>query len=267
MRCIDHAWLLAGLLALPMSSPQADEVPVCSGGNAMLSLVDRPSEALSACIVPAKSLLIESGYTYQQSIPNGFSHNLPQMEWRFGLGNHTEVDILPPTYTWQSAPRQVGYGVAALGAKHLAYYDQHQLVTLQAAVTPASGGRNFGSRKPGFMVNGIYNYSFDSGLGIAAQVGLASLATQPVDGNQSYLSINPLILAGWSLQDKINFYVEAYAQSRTAPNQGWGVNADTGLVFLAAKNLTVDVVYNQRLGGALNSLERSIGGGFVIGFL
>lgn len=258
--------LFCWLLILPMYSLKAGEVPLCSGDNRMLSLVDRPSEALSACIVPAQSLLIESGYTYQQSTPNGFSHNVPQMEWRLGLGRHTEIDFLPPTYSWQSAPRQVGYGLMTLGAKHLAYYDDHQLATLQAAVSPPSGGQNFGSRKNAYMVNGIYNYSFDSGLCIAAQMGFASFVTQPVDGNQRYLSMNPLLLAGWPLQEKINVYFEVYAQSRTAPNQGWGVNADTGLVFLAAKNLTLDVVYNQRLYGALNGLERSFGGGLVLGF-
>ncbi|QRN03054.1 hypothetical protein GH742_03785 [Legionella sp. MW5194] len=266
MNGVYQALLFRCLLAFVIFPLQASEVPLCSGENRLLSLVDRPSEALSACIVPARSLLIESGYTYQQTTPNGFSQNLPQMEWRFGLGRHTEIDMLPPTYNWQSTPRQVGYSGVTVGAKRIAYHDDHQLVTLQAAISPPSGGKNFGSRKNGCMVNGIYNYSFDSGFGIAAQVGFASFVTQPVDGNQRYFSMNPLILAGWPLQDKINLYVEAYAQSRTAPNQGWGVNADTGLVFLVAKNLTVDVVYNQRLYGALNSLERSIGGGLVIGF-
>lgn len=233
----------------------------CEG---ILALVDRPSVAFSACTAPSKTVLIENGYNYQQLDQSGFAHVLPQTELRLGLIANTELDIFPAVYSWQSAPRQLGWGSTSIGLKHIAYFDAHQLITLQGSIAPPSGGVNYGSRKTGFLVNGIYNYNFDSGLGISALMGVQSVIQPPNAGSEQYYSVNPILIVGWPWLDELNSYIEFYGQSKTAPTEGWGVNADAGLIFMVSSNLTIDLVYGHRISGLLNNMGQYVGGGFVV---
>ena len=245
----------------------ADDIPGCTGPNEnLIALIDRPSVAFSPCTTPNKTVIVESGYDYYQYIPTGFAHYLPQMEIRIGLPKNTEFSIFPPSYLRQFNESAAGFGVSGVGLKHLAYYDEHHLFTIQGYIIPPSGGRNFGTRSTNFLLNGIYNYNFDSGIGISTTFGLVSQSEPPVNGNATYYSVDPIALISFPVTKKLNTYLEFYSQSATAYNEGWGVSYDIGVVLLAAQNVTLDMVYGHSLSGSLNGIRRYFGGGMVIHF-
>ena len=232
----------------------------------MLALVDRPSVAFNPCTIPAKTLFIESGYAYQKLSPKGYTHDMPQTELRLGLGHNVEVDIFPPNYTEQTTPSQSGLSYSSVGLKYIAYFDSHQLLTLQGYISPPSGNQYFGAINTGFLINGIYNYNFDSGISFSTLLGLASTSAPPYSPEKNYYSINPIIEFGVPLNDHITSYIELYSQSKTAINQGWGLSMDGGLMFLVSSNTTLDVSCGQRIVGALNNVDHYFGAGFAVGF-
>lgn len=239
--------------------------PLCAGGvNQLLTLVDRPSIAYSPCTVPKQLILIESGYNYAQVIPRNNAHIVPQTEIRIGIMNNSEIDIFPPQYIYQFPIKASGFTSSSIGLKHVAYYDEHQLITLQGYITPSSGSDYYGTRSTGFLINAIYNYGFDSGVSISTLAGLLSSADSPNQDNQRFYSFNPIVVLGWSLSDKLAPYIELYGQSKTASNEGWGLSMDTGFNYLVAKNLTVDMEYGQSISGGISGIKRYIGAGFVL---
>lgn len=254
--------LISSLLVIAVAHAEHTP-PTCSGDNALLAILDRPSVAFSACTVPNKASSIEAGYTYQNMVSNGHSYNVPQTELRIGLINNTELDIFPPNLNETSNPFQLGFGSTSIGLKHVAFFDLHQLATVQGYITAPSSNSAFGSKNLGFLINGIYNYSFASGLSISSSLGFASVPSPPsaVD-TQNFYTINPIITVGWSLTEQISPYIEFYSQSKTAIDQGWGVGLDVGLIVLVAHNVSVDVSGGQRVSGAIGGVDHYFGAGF-----
>lgn len=230
----------------------------------MLSIIDRPSVGYSPCSVPNKTLYIESGYAYQLLTPSGYAHNLPQTEMRFGIINNTEIEFFPPNYYELNSPSLSGYGATSLGLKHILFFDTHQIVTVQGYVTPPSGNQYFGTVNTGFLLNGIYGYNFDSGVGIAVTLGWAANAAPPIVPAKDFYTFNPIIDIGLPITEQLAAYIEVFSQSKTALNQGWGVSMDGGLILLAQNNITLDISAGQRISGALGSVDHYFGAGFVI---
>lgn len=260
-----HKILLAVFISLYASISSAQVPPLCHGGaNSLLALVDRPSIAYNPCTVPAQKVLIETGYNFQQLIPQNNAHLFPQTEIRIGLINNTEIDLFPPQYNYQTPEPTSGFSASSIGLKHVAYYDEHQLISMQGYITPASGSNYYGTRDTGFLINAIYNYGFDSGVSISTLTGLLSSSDAPAEGGQSFYSFNPIVVVSWSLSERLSPYAELYGQSKTASNQGWGLSADIGFNYLVSNNLTIDIEYGQRLSGQIGAIKRYIGAGFVL---
>src|SRR5580704_1405936 len=80
----------------------------CSGPMSLLNIINRPTNADSACLVPVKKLFIQSGFQYQELIDsNGTEQNLPDAVLRLGLPAKNEFIVLLPNYIHQSqAPTQ-----------------------------------------------------------------------------------------------------------------------------------------------------------------
>lgn len=255
--------LLNALVLLTSVSAFSAPIPPLCAGN-LLSIVDRPSIAFSPCTVAPKQVLFETGYNYIQINPQNSAHLFPQTEVRIGIMNNTEIDIFPPQYIYQFPEHASGFASSSIGLKHVAFYDEHQLVSVQGYVTPSSGSNNYGTRGTGFLVNAIYSYGFDSGLSISTLAGLLSSADSPNQGNQSFYSFNPIAVMSWSIGDNLSPYVELYGQSKTAAYEGWGLSFDTGMNYLVTKNFSVDVEYGQSISGSINGIKRYIGAGFVV---
>ena len=61
---------LLSLICLQVSANNQENP--CGESSDLLSLLDRPSIAFSACVVPKEHVLIESGYTYLKLTDYGF---------------------------------------------------------------------------------------------------------------------------------------------------------------------------------------------------
>lgn len=251
--------MLANISLAQTSSP-----PACTSDNRMLTIIDRPSASYSPCTVESKTLYIESGYAYQKLTPSGNGQNLPQMEMRLGLTDHTEIEYFPPNYFVQPSPYQSGFAEMSLGLKHVFYFDSHQIVTAQGYVSPPSGSQYLGTAKTSFFINGIYDYTFDSNFSIVTNLGIASNSAPPAFPAKNYYSFNSTINLGLPIANNIAGYIETYSQSKTALNQGWGVSMDGGLIFLVKKHLTIDVSAGQRIAGYLGNTDHYFNAGFVI---
>lgn len=260
-------WAISCLLLSCLSAIDAhssDIPPACSSDNAMLNIVDRPSASFSPCTVPEKTLYIESGYTYLDLQPEGYGHSYPQEEWRLGLPYNTELEYFPPNYLRQFPGDIGGYGPNSVGLKHIFFFDARQIITLQGALTIPSGDRYYGTRKTLYTLNAVYNYNFDSGLGITLTAGGSSNTTAPIDNSELFYSVNPIALISWPVGSNVSPYVELYGSSKTAPDESWGLVFDTGIIFLVHKNITLDVVYGQKVEGNLNSIAHYVGTGVVL---
>lgn len=251
---------------IPFALQAQNIPPVCGGNNTLIALIDRPSVAYSPCTVPAKMMLIESGYTQQKFISRGRGFYLPETELRLGLRNNTEIDLFPPSYNKQNHPLQSGFGSISIGLKHALFFDTRQLLSLQGYITPPTGNQYFGTLNTSFLINAIYNYNFNSGVGISTSFGFAANSSPASAPNKTYYTFNPILLIGWSLKHNLDAYIEFYGQSKTAVNQGLGVSVDGGLILLVAKNITLDIVFGQRIFGYLNNVEHYLGTGFVLAF-
>ena len=261
---INHYFLLlVSYLLLPIAYA-SNVPPACSGDNTMIALIDRPSVAYSPCTVPDKTLFVESGYAYQLLTPSGYAHNIPQTELRFGLPHNTEIDVFPPNYFEQNQPPEKGFGSTLIGMKHALFFNEHQLLTLQGYISPPSGNQYFGTSTVSYLLNAIYNYNFDSGIGVSTTLGFASNSSSRASPTNNFYTFNPLIDIGWSFTDNLGGYLEFYGQSKTALNQGWGVSVDGGLILLAAKNITLDLSCGQRITGYLDGVDHYFEAGFVV---
>lgn len=90
--------------------------------------------------------------------------------------------------------------------------------------------------------------------------------SEPINsGGQSFTSVNPDLLLSWT-KNKISLFIEVYGQSKTAPDEGSGYNADAGILYLIKKNIVIDLEIDQRISGLLDGVERYYGGGITIQF-
>lgn len=245
----------------------AEEVPLlCSGPGALLAIADRPSVAYSACTVLDKNVQVESGSSYLIGTYNTYSTNLPQTEMRFGIINDSEIDVFLPNYIEQSRPPIAGSSATAIGLKHIFYSNKHNILTLQGYVSPPSGGKYYGTINTSFLLNGIYNYTFDSGLNITTSLGYAGNAAPSITPFPNYYTFNPIIDIGWSFTDSLTGYFEIYSQSKSAINQGWGVSSDGGFLYLLTSYISVDASFGHRIFGYLGNVNYYYSLGLIFSF-
>ena len=239
----------------------------CSGASALLNIIDRPTAADSACVVPFKKSVLELGYQYQQlSHSAGHEQNLPEAEFRFGLPANNEFVVLPPNYIHQSMTPRSGYTATVVGVKHEIGYSQHWVTAVEALFTLPTGSVAFGSHGLGAAFNGIISYNINSQWNLSGMLGASTETQTSFNGGQRFTSINPDVVLTYSATEKFDCYVEIYGQSKTAPNEGSGFNSDAGIIYLFLPNLAADVELGQRISGNLEGFNYYIGAGMSVMF-
>lgn len=238
----------------------------CEGSDALLNLIDRPTAGDSACTVPFRKIILESGFQYQKLMqPDGFQQNYTQSELRFGLPANNELAILLPNYIHPSKSSS-GFSAATLGIKHQIGYTQHWLGSIESIVTLPSGSQNFGSDGTGIAFNGIVNYTFNPKLSLFFMFGVTSQTQSTLDGGQRFTSYNPDIILTYVINPKMYVYGEIYGQSETGPAEGRGFNADGGILYLLKQNIVADLEVGQRINGQLGDFNQYIGAGLSVMF-
>ena len=233
----------------------------CADRTNLFAVVDRPTVGDSACVVANKNSIIELGYQYQNLQGGGYQYNAPQLEYRLGLINNYEAVFILPNYIHQTLTS--GFSTTTLGIKHQALAQKNWVLSFEGLLTPPSGSSAFGSNNLGATFNGIFSYNFTDALNLTAMGGISSQNESTFSGGQRYFSVNPDLVLSWN-KDKISIYGELYGQSRTEFKEGSGFNADTGILYLLKKNISIDLEIGQHLSGSLGGYNHYIGTGMAI---
>ena len=262
-----HAAMAAGM--------QSDVSDPCSGPDALLSLIDRPTVGDSACVVPAGRTLLESGVArYVPNPASGYSLGYPQLELRFGLPANNELVLLPPNINRSVTPvlgggHQIvsGGSASVVGLKHEFGYNSQWLWAGETLVTLPSGSPDFGSAATGYAINGIVNDNVTPIFSLTLMLGATHLAAPSnIHAGAYYWSMNPDLVASWQTTERFQFYVEVYGQGHTGPGEGAGYNADGGIQYLLTPNVELDAEVGQRLSGNLGGWSHYSGIGVALLF-
>jgi hypothetical protein len=237
----------------------------CAGDFPLLNIVDRPSHSDSACAVPFKQVLLETGYQYSNQIGGSNAQNYPQAELRIGLPARNEFALFLPNYNLQTVNPRSGYNATAIRLKHEIGYNEHWLATVEGILGLPTGGGGFGSNKYDPTINGIVNYAFNPAWTLVFMLGVSSSSVPASQGGQHYTTVNPDILLSWQ-SGKWELYAEWYAQTRTGPNQGAGSNADAGVLYLVTQSIEVDASFGHRISGKFENLNQYYGAGISVLF-
>jgi len=261
-------WLGILLTLLPfLTFAQEKITDPCGGPSSLLNISNRGGNADSACLVPFKEFVFESGYQYETIAPgSGELQYYPTSALRFGLPANSEFAVLLPTYNQLSDPHITGFGATTLAIKHELGYNQKWLATAEALFTLPSGSLAYGSNNLGVTVNGIVNYTINDKFSWLAMLGVSRQSLPKLFGGENYTSVNPDFVFAYSPTDTINLYGEIYGQSKTAPTQGSGVNVDCGILYLVKPNVVLDLGFQQRVSGYLGGFNQLITAGITLAF-
>jgi hypothetical protein len=242
----------------------------CAGPSALLAVIDRPTASDSACVVKPGHLLIEGGYQYQKlHDEGGYSHVLPQAEFRLGLPFNNEFSLLTPEYINQhpsDSDSLSGGSATVFGLKHQIGYTSKLVYTVEGIITTPSGSPDFGSDGWGVAFNGIVNYNVTSSFGVAVLLGLSSQTDPKANGGGRYNTFNPDIVLTWQPTPKSQIYGEVYGQTRTSATENSGYNMDAGIQYLVTPNIEIDAEYGLRLSGNLGGFSHYFGAGGAVMF-
>lgn len=235
----------------------------CGGPQALLNLVNRPSMADSACVVPNKEFVLESGYQYINLRGGAHAQNLPEAQLRFGLPYANELFIFLPNYNWQSSPSLSGYSYSTVGVKHEVLTSSQSVTSIEGAIGLPTGGSVYGSNRYNAGVNGITYYTFNDSWSATVMLSVVALSMPESQGSTRWVSFNPYALLSYSLQDDIDIYGELFGETRISATEGVGLNIDLGLLYLITHFFEIDVSVGQSLIGNIG-YSNYIGLGFSL---
>jgi hypothetical protein len=239
-------------------------IPDPCTADQMLNLIDRPTAADAACAMPYNSIMIEAGYQHLKISHGGQGQNFPETEVRFGLPMKNEISVLLPNYTRQGKLPHSGFTASAVGFKHQIGYNEKWLGSVESIVTLPMGSTGFGSNGMGLAINGIVSYNATKKLNLTLLFGIASLTQSSYAGGQRFTTVNPDLVATYTLFQKLDVYLETFGQSRTGPNSGSGFNFDGGLIYQVAESCVLDFEGGQRISGSLGGYDHYLGTGVSI---
>ncbi|WP_419418450.1 transporter [Legionella sp. D16C41] len=249
--------LAIGLLVLLNGATiTSAESSFCSGKNAFINIVNRPSNSDSPCVIPYKHFDLELGAAYQKLAQGmGEGYNFPQPEVRIGLLHQSELFFFLPNYYYQRLPVLSGFTNASLGLKHQLGYTDKWVWALEGELELPGGSKNFGTKALGGIVNGIISCTLSNTLSLTFVIGVSTESDSINAGGRRYNSFNPDGLLAYSFTDTLSFYAEVYGQTKTSATTGSGFNADAGLLYLIRPNMVVDLSAGQRLSGFLGGFN------------
>jgi hypothetical protein len=239
----------------------------CLGPKSLLSLLNRPTIADSACVVPPGDVVFEGGYE------NQISHN-PQVQrsvvypsgWlRFGLPGNWEIDISAPNYHSQTGSKaSSGFGDVTIGAKY--HIGQFGPVFLSAdtKITLPSGAAAFSNGATDATVNGILDLSLTKHIGVGAQLGISTLTSQSAGAPvRRYTILQPDLVATYQLNIPLQFYAEIYRGSGFGGGAG-DYSFDGGVQYLITRWWEVDAEAGTLLSGPRGARAHYFGLGLGI---
>jgi hypothetical protein len=238
---------------------------VCDGPEIM-NLIDRPTFAKGACVMPEKKSMIEYGATHYKFINEGEANGIGEIEYRFGLVEHTEIYISPPTYYQQSIHPKAGFGYTTISLKHLVYQDTQRAFTLDAGVIPSGGSYYFGSRNIHGYGNVIAYMNLNNQISNAVVFGYANYGEYNETDFENFSTFLLDYALSYSPNDHSTIYGELTSQTKSNYSSGFGLIFSTGLIYKLNNFATIDIEFTQRIIGELNYSTNAIGIGGAVKF-
>jgi hypothetical protein len=258
--------ILIFLPALPnIAIAETPENP-CGGPSALLSIINRPTVGDSACVVPLKKIVVETGTQYQQLLGQGSQINIPEAVFRLGLPADTEFVFILPNFIHQTIAPYSGFTTSAIGLKHEVGYAKNWVASAEAYFIIPGGSAAFGSHGAGAVVSAIVNYIPKPAWSFTFLLSAVTQTESSSAGGGRFNSLNPDLVLSYSATEILNFYAEVYGQSKVAPGEGSGFNADAGLIYLPRPDIAVDIELGQRLSGNLYGFSHYLGAGLSLLF-
>ena len=261
--------MIVGLLLffyLSISTAFADTVSDPCAPSNFLNIINRPSASDSPCAVKYKNFATQAGYQYSKISHTGYSQTFPQTEFRVGLPANNEFDVIAPNYNRLSAYPHSGASATGVGLKHEIGYTSAIIGAVESIITLPSGSAAFGSDGMGVAFNGILSYNYNQQINLTFQLGASSLTLPSSSGGGRFISFNPVAVFTYSLTQKLEFYIQGYGASCTAPKQGSGFNTDGGVIYLLLPNFVIDLEAGQRISGKLLGIDHYFGTGMSLEF-
>ena len=224
----------------------------CTGPQALLSLLDRPTVADSACVVQPGDTVFEGGYENQVSHTPDFQRSVvyPYGLFRFGLPGNWEIDLFPPNYHSQTAHHAAtGFGDLTFGAKYGFGQFGPMILAADTKITVPSGVHAFNNGASNAMVNVIFNFSLTKHFGVGTQLGVSTLTSQangaPV---RRYTILQPDLVMTYQLDIPLQFYAELYRGAGFGGGKG-DDSFDGGIQYLITPWWEVDAEADTLLRG------------------
>lgn len=241
----------------------SDDDDPCAGDYAILSIVNRPTVADSACVMKPGQSMFETGYQSLLLLTSERGYNFPELQYRYGIGKETELSIIAPNYIHQPDP---GLGPTTIGFKHRFKYTKNWVLTGEILITPPTGSNNNGNSDTGYAINGIYSLNLTDTIALDTMFGVSSQTLSNADGGGRYNSFNPDFIFSWQPIKRILLYYEIYGETRTSPTSGAGFNEDIGITYALTQNWEVDASFGNNISGDLGGFKNywGIGTAFSI---
>ena len=230
----------------------------------LLSITDRGSVANTPCVLPPKSVMLETGYQYKDFTQVGSLQNFPQPTLFLGLPSNSELIVVLPTYNQQSIMPFSGFSATGVGAKHKLTYGNNWVTAAEIFVTPPGGSAAFGNKGLGVFVNGMASYSINSNVSMTLMLGGSTNTLASFFGGERYNSFNPSLALTYALTEKANVFLETFAQTQTGPSLSGNYNVDCGVLYLLTTNVVLDLEVGQQLSHQIASFNQFIGGGVSV---
>jgi hypothetical protein len=266
---------LCGVLLAAAASASAEPAPSPSpappsdpcGDTALLATIDRPTVGFSACAVKPRTILEEIGYANEQiESAGGHSTSItyPQGFLRFGAARNLELDVIGPAYAVQANAGVVQPGAlnSGLGLKWEFAHNATSEAAIDVLQTFGTGNATVGGGTPTTTLNLDFGRSLTQTLGAAMTMGIQSGTGNALDGSSArFTALLPSAVVTDQVRENLQFYLEAYGQTRLRPDGGSKFALDGGVQYLFSPRFEIDF----EVGRTVTDVSRSHYYGFGFG--
>lgn len=232
---------------------------------------DRPRYSVSAFVVPANSIQIETGFSYnhQKYTENNvvfISDNLSLLNTlvRFGITNLLELRVGGEYFSSQSKIDKVEYNIDGINALKagLKYVIRREEKYFSDLALLAEVGMPFGNEKlrpskyvPKFLIIGNQYLNAKADFGI-------SLGVEYIDEFSEYF-YDYGVICSYNIANRLTSYIELFGKTRKKYHPM--NNIDVGLTYLHTQNLQIDFSFGKLLNKDKSDYFAAVG--FSVRFL
>jgi hypothetical protein len=238
----------AAAAASPSPSPSPSPDPCGGATTNLLAALNRPTIGFSACAVKPHESVWEFGYNNVAQSDGSHIAIYPQSFIRFALARRLEFDVIAPLYAVQQFQGTVqrGFLDSGIGAKYEFFHDESSVAAADLLYSIPTGATNFTAGAPIATLNLDYGRALSPVSGFATTIGIQSSYAQDFNGRSArFTSLVPSVAFTTQTNQRTQFYVEAFGQTRIRPDGGTLFGINGGIQYLLLPCLELDAELGQ----------------------